>query len=256
MEHRSKPWRAAAISIALLLVILSQNASADNRFQLRRTSDDKISVELANMDAIAGIQFSINARGGVRLSSFESGDRAVSAGIGVYQFLKDDSTLNVVLLAPVRSTLPAGTGILGVVSMCFTDHHGSDTAKVYLSRVVLCDVAAQYLEVSTSEVSWGLRSGSDQRTPTFSLEQNFPNPFNPSTMIRYKVESPEHVHLAVYDITGRKVATLVDQYQSEGTYAVQWDTRVAGSSSLASGIYFARLQVGGQCAVKKMIFGK
>jgi hypothetical protein len=74
----------------------------------------------------------------------------------------------------------------------------------------------------------------------FFLEQNFPNPFNPSTEIRYNVSIRDVVRLKVFNELGQEVATLVDKEQAPGTYTASWDAR-----NLASGTYFYRLEVGG-----------
>ncbi|HXF99751.1 MAG TPA: glycosyl hydrolase family 8 [Bacteroidota bacterium] len=70
----------------------------------------------------------------------------------------------------------------------------------------------------------------------FSLEQNHPNPFNPSTVIRYGVPGRSHIRLVIYDQLGREVARLVDDVKESGYYDVRFDGR-----NLASGMYFCRL---------------
>ncbi len=75
----------------------------------------------------------------------------------------------------------------------------------------------------------------------FLLEQNYPNPFNPETTIRYHVAHPGSIRLEVFDLQGRRVATLVDRQQAQGTYSVQWD-----ASQLASGTYFYRIEANGR----------
>ncbi len=85
-----------------------------------------------------------------------------------------------------------------------------------------------------------------------SLNQNYPNPFNPSTVISYTLESSTNVTLNVYDITGRKVASLVNGRQTAGAQEVRFD-----ASSLASGVYIYRLQTAaGANLTKKMILIK
>jgi hypothetical protein len=87
----------------------------------------------------------------------------------------------------------------------------------------------------------------------FALQQNFPNPFNPSTMIRYALPMNTHVSLTVFDAMGREAATLVNTVQQAGTYAVSFD---AGAAHLSSGIYFYRLQAGSYSATKKLVLMK
>ncbi len=95
-----------------------------------------------------------------------------------------------------------------------------------------------------------------KREPTgipakFALEQNFPNPFNPSTTLRYSVPKAGVVTLKVYNVLGQEVETLVNQQQVAGTYSVTFN-----ASRLASGVYFYRLSTGSYNAVKKMLLLK
>lgn len=85
--------------------------------------------------------------------------------------------------------------------------------------------------------------------PAFNqLDQNFPNPFNPTTSITYQLSKVSFVSLKVFDILGREVATLADEVRQPGRYTAVWDARNA-----ASGIYFCRLMAGAYTSVKKMI---
>ncbi|MGF1671287.1 MAG: T9SS type A sorting domain-containing protein, partial [Balneolaceae bacterium] len=76
-----------------------------------------------------------------------------------------------------------------------------------------------------------------ERPTQIRLEQNFPNPFNPSTVIRFQLPESQNVTLKVYDITGRLVTTLVDGVRSAGTNEIRFD-----ASNLSSGVYLYRLQ--------------
>jgi len=80
---------------------------------------------------------------------------------------------------------------------------------------------------------------------------NYPNPFNPSTVIRYQVVKPGHVLLTVYNSLGQQIAKLVDKQQESGRYEVNFNAK-----NLASGIYFYRITANGFTAVKKMILTK
>jgi murein tripeptide amidase MpaA len=85
----------------------------------------------------------------------------------------------------------------------------------------------------------------------FSLDQNYPNPFNPTTEIHYSVPTAERVTLKVYDVLGREVATLFNDFQNPGFHAVRFN-----AAHLSSGSYIVRLSTGAQVAVKKMILIK
>ncbi|MBX3008310.1 MAG: T9SS type A sorting domain-containing protein [Melioribacteraceae bacterium] len=86
---------------------------------------------------------------------------------------------------------------------------------------------------------------------SYELFQNFPNPFNPQTIIGYQISSSDFVSLKVYDITGQEVATLVNENKSPGRYEVLFD-----GSNLASGIYLYRLQSGNFSQIKKFVLMK
>ncbi len=89
----------------------------------------------------------------------------------------------------------------------------------------------------------------------YNLEQNFPNPFNPSTKIRYGIPRNEFVSLKVYNLLGKEVATLVSEEKSRGNYEVTFYTNNI-SSNFASGIYFYVLRAGNFSATKKFILLK
>ena len=85
----------------------------------------------------------------------------------------------------------------------------------------------------------------------FELYQNYPNPFNPTTTISYALPKAGNVALRVYDILGKKVATLVNDYKQTGRYTVKFD-----ASKLSSGMYIYKLVSEKYSAVKKMILVK
>ena len=82
----------------------------------------------------------------------------------------------------------------------------------------------------------------------FALEQNFPNPFNPSTTIRYALPTRAYVTLSVYNLHGQLVSKLVQGEEEAGYHEVTFD-----GSNLASGVYFCRLQAGVFVSTKKTL---
>jgi hypothetical protein len=90
----------------------------------------------------------------------------------------------------------------------------------------------------------------------FELKQNYPNPFNPSTIIRYQIKDSRFVTLKVYDILGREIETLVNEFQKAGTYETQFPDNQYTINQMASGVYFYKLIAGDFVAVKKMVLMK
>lgn len=87
----------------------------------------------------------------------------------------------------------------------------------------------------------------------FDLSQNYPNPFNSSTVINYQLTETAYLTLKVYDVLGREVSTLVDEYKQPGNYRVEFKVR---NEDLTSGIYYYQLKAGSQMKNKKMILVK
>ena len=88
---------------------------------------------------------------------------------------------------------------------------------------------------------------------TLALHANYPNPFNPSTTIRFDVPHNMHVLLEVYNILGQRVAVLVNQTMAPGRYRFTWNARNAAGQPLPSGIYFYRLKADKKNLVRKML---
>ena len=91
----------------------------------------------------------------------------------------------------------------------------------------------------------------------FKLNQNYPNPFNPTTTISFSLPEASRVTLAVYNVLGQKVRTLINnQLATAGLHAKQWDGRDDAGRQVASGIYFYKLEAGNFSSIKKMVLMK
>jgi subtilisin-like proprotein convertase family protein len=110
-------------------------------------------------------------------------------------------------------------------------------------------------------LGWGIRlnnslivgSGNLSNTlpSRFNLYQNYPNPFNPVTNIKFDLPKNTEVKLKVYDLLGREVKTLLDEFKEAGTHVVEFD-----ASEYASGVYFYKIEAGDYINTKKLILLK
>ncbi len=85
-----------------------------------------------------------------------------------------------------------------------------------------------------------------------ALSQNFPNPFNPVTQIKFDISHAMTVSVRIYDVSGRLVATVAERSFESGPHQVDWDGKDLNGQSVSSGIYFYKLSAGGQTVTKKM----
>lgn len=114
--------------------------------------------------------------------------------------------------------------------------------------------SAVYIDDLQSNIVTGVKGEETAYLPKrFSLEQNYPNPFNPSTLIRYSIPENSIVVLKLYNILGKEVATLVNQYQTDGTYRVELN---ADKLNLSSGMYIYKLTAGSYSSTRKMVLVK
>ena len=86
---------------------------------------------------------------------------------------------------------------------------------------------------------------------SFNLFNNYPNPFNPSTVIRYELPENSNVTITVFDVIGNEVATLVNELKPAGSYEVNFNGR-----NLSSGVYYYRLKAGSFIETKKFVLIK
>jgi beta-xylosidase len=108
----------------------------------------------------------------------------------------------------------------------------------------------------TSPASSVGESQSGEVPDKFFLEQNFPNPFNPTTAISYQLSAFSHVTLRICDLLGQEIVTLVNGERSAGRYTVQWDGKNERGELASSGIYLYQLRAGTIVSTRKMILVK
>jgi hypothetical protein len=110
-----------------------------------------------------------------------------------------------------------------------------------------------YVFVTTGQYH---KEGEETPRAEFALDANFPNPFNPSTTIRYNLPRPTYVELKIYDVRGALVRTLVAGHQGAGEKKVTWDGRLDSGTMASSGVYFYQLKTAEFNRTRKMVLLK
>ncbi len=146
----------------------------------------------------------------------------------------------------ILKTTNGGEGWFSVAGVYNTDHHSIDivNSSVY--------TAGQYVSIlkSTGELTSG-QPNSHLIPNDYELHQNYPNPFNPSTCISFSVPKSSIIKLIVYDITGREVSVLKNDFMQAGSHKIMFN-----ASGLSSGVYFYKMTTNDFSEVKKMILVK
>jgi hypothetical protein len=129
---------------------------------------------------------------------------------------------------------------------------GSPAAQIGFEPWDLSDVGPRPVRAATAVTE----EPTTPLSPSFTLDPNYPNPFNSETVIRFALPADGAVELAVYNLAGQQVATLVEGARPAGTYVVRWDGTDDRGKALASGVYLYRLWAGEQEQTHKLLLLK
>lgn len=175
----------------------------------------------------------------ISTAAFNPGD------IAVIRLIMQNNGNNIAMTVYINNVLTLTGNLTAPDSRYLSGHlcfgiEAEDTADMYFD-----DISIVYNKYTTDAREDNLPVN------TFSLSRNYPNPFNPSTNIKFTLSEPAKVKLAVYDAAGKYITTLNDDFLSEGTHSVIFDAK-----GLASGVYFYRLQAGKHSETGKMTLMK
>ncbi len=227
------------LRLVLGVLLFVATAFAENVLTIESVSQDKCRAVLDLTEAAGGIQFTLVGSTGVSISGVEIGRSVLGPGWIVAWNAMSDGSIRVLIMGRNRGALPAGRYEL--LTWTVTSDEGQ--GRLEFAEVVLANDEGQNLSVETRGFDW-FRS-----RPTFALLGNFPNPFNPSTVISFTLERQASVSLEVYDIVGRRLDVVIDRSLEGGMHQVPWTTQ---GKRLATGVYIIRLTVDGRSAVSKM----
>jgi hypothetical protein len=118
----------------------------------------------------------------------------------------------------------------------------------YFYKLIQYDFSGDNHEYGPIEISTTHDTNDNKSAQSITMLQNFPNPFNPKTIIRYELPITNDVELSVYNLLGQKVTTLVNERKQAGYHQVEWD-----AGQFSSGVYYYRIEAGEFQDMKKMI---
>ena len=177
-------------------------------------------------------------------------------------FLRTTGTLSAKLMAAMLSAK-----VVGADSRCASWNTSSKSAFIRVAKPG-DTTGTLYLDLKVLNAPFGrdpidsmqvlynnwltsIKTLSTEVPQKYLLEQNFPNPFNPNTVIRYSLTENSFTELKVYDALGNEITTLVNEDQKAGTYEVNWN-----ASDVSSGVYYYRLNSGSFYQTRRMVFLK
>ncbi|HEQ98412.1 MAG TPA: T9SS type A sorting domain-containing protein [candidate division Zixibacteria bacterium] len=218
------------------------------------TIDEMAPAGITDLDAEPGEE-----EGDLKLSWTASGDDGTLGTADSYQiyYSEDSITESNWQTMPTwpdpPQPLPAGQ----VQEFTLT---GLKPAGIYWVAIVSLDDAANVSDLSNivkDTAKFDLATEADDQLPQdFRLEQNFPNPFNPETVIEYSLSSDEFVELSVYNVLGQRIATLVNSQKPAGKHFARWDGSNETGTQVSSGLYLYVIKIRDYVEKKKMVLLK
>lgn len=179
---------------------------------------------------------------------FVLGDRLVASYYTAgFKVLDVSDPLNVTVLDQFDTSPLAGENFGGAWGV----YPFAPSGKIYISDT---QTGLHIFELRDKPTSVSNSGGSLPHA--FALHYNYPNPFNPETVIQYEIPQQAEVKLEVYNTIGQRIRTLVDAETAPGTYQVMWDGRDDGGIRVASGLYFYRLKTDAFVNTKRMLLLK
>jgi hypothetical protein len=262
--------------VVLALILTGSTALADRgdplSYQImpsESANEATVKVYLSNFEGMAGAS--------IPLSFASEGSDIQCTGITwegsrvahFVLFPQIDNVNKMVLLGMVRDlgdkisdVLPAGTGLLATLhfsserSPCQPELKITSwplsAGKLYFNMAddkgnSICEKPVKEEPIAISQIDNDRQSEQiveNSAVSTFKLERNFPNPFNPETMIKFNLAKASKVSLNIYNVLGQVVRTLVNEELPAGIHSIVWDGKNAQGSDVSSGVYFYRIKAG------------
>ncbi|HVO75143.1 MAG TPA: choice-of-anchor D domain-containing protein [Ignavibacteriaceae bacterium] len=227
-------------ALALAKVGLWKSSSADIKVLLN-IAKDGISVSFDSKVAIRGAQLEFDNVGYIN-------NMVIDTKLGGGFYAKVNTMLRV-LLYDQKGEAVVEAGKNHVATMPFSI---SDPKSISLKKIILVNTENQKVQEIDVEISYV-----DNVMPTsYSLSQNFPNPFNPTTNIKFSVPETNQVKITIFNSIGQEVRTLFLGQVDQGAYEIQWDGKDNSGRLTSSGMYIYKMTAGTFSQSRKMMFLK
>ena len=206
---------------------------------------------------VGGWQFSLDAGDDFTITSSEIGADGAAAGLLNY----GGGGSLILVFDLTGNSMPSGEG-LEIASFTGTyTGSGNTNVEVSFGTGAISDPEANEIVANNISNTWVAgQSLLDAETPAeYSLKAAYPNPFNPTTTIEYNVEVAGNVNISIFDIAGREVKTLVNEYVSPkvgGNYSVIWDGTNNSNAFVSTGVYVYRMISNDFVKTQKMTLAK
>jgi len=255
----------------LLLVIISGFMFSDAMFKVGAitTTDSGYDIQIDYMSDVdlGGYQFNLLSDEALTLGTCPS-------SADEYGFTVSCGSVSGMVLAFsfTGTTVPASSEYATLVTLPVTVNAGFESASIVIeafeasdgsSRLVVSNSTGTAVDADFHEAAWTVGQAwdgeldNDMISPIeFSLSDNYPNPFNPSTSIDFSIAEPSIVDLLIYDASGRLVKTLVSENKGVGTYTVNWDGTNNNGVSVSAGMYLYKINTENYVETKKMLLVK
>ena len=250
--------------LIIVCLTLSFGFSADVTVWLSDINTDynQVGISVSNLQEIAGFQFTVapveSGTGLSMVATSGDGEDAVGGVAGEQDFTVHRNETGLMLGYSLSGNLIPITEEGQSQVLVYTVYTG-DAVSIADFEIILLETGHSFCDedanVLTSETG-NLANDNPAQISEFRLGRNFPNPFNPETVIEYDVAKPGIVELTVYNMMGQEIAWLVNGYHTSDSYTVTWGGANANGEKVASGMYLYKMTAGDFIQTNKMLLLK
>ena len=242
-----------ATKVARASKVIGQNANLNTQLHIQSHTTDspdeiELTVQLTDAGNVQGYGLRINYDPSTLIFVGATNTQQSQFASGQNIALLTEQKIGTLHISDIlQSTLTTNTNL---ANLRFRVLDPTVTSKIEIAQALVSDPMGQItiLDAKQADV---------RAIPTgYTLNQNHPNPFNPETVVPFSLPQRGEIHLAIYNTLGQEIRLLTSGIKEAGFHRITWDGKNQNGQTLASGIYFARLQAGSNSSVRKMMLLK